>query len=595
MSLFLMNRYLGDDADESVSNKESRSKALLVKLQQKAKEKEKQIKTLPDTAVIGKEEGTNTGGEKEEETEHNRTKEDAGKTSAQTGFTILGGFENKPIQKVHRVLPQWLAQPDVIHRDIKSNLLPISDFQGISAKLVKKLENNGIQHFFPVQAEVIPAILESVHHGLLVGQGGYKPRDICVSAPTGSGKTLVFVIPVIQALMDRVVCEVRVLVVLPTKELAQQVCKVFTLYSEGTSLKVVMLAGQKSFAAEQASLTENRGGIRRSLADIIVATPGRLVDHINKNSGLCLEHLRFLIIDEADRMIDSMHQSWLSQVTKAVYRSGSGPEAMSIFKRTEPSHITAASLSPPQIPLQKLLFSATLTHNPEKLQQLGLHQPRLFSSVHSRFNATDSSQPSTPGTTSQTQDRFNFPEGLTVREYYVPCTLSKKPLHFILRMKFSPILCFTNSREAAHRLYLLVQLFGGVQAAEFSSRLSPGERKKTLKDFEQGKIQLLISTDAAARGIDINGVKCVVNYDAPQYIRTYIHRVGRTARAGKTGLAFTFLLGVQEKNFLQMVVEAGSPGVQKQIVKPENLKSMEARYEQTLQELATVIKDEKAN
>ncbi|KAM3861531.1 ATP-dependent RNA helicase DDX51-like [Diretmus argenteus] len=674
-------RYLGDDADESVSNKESRSKALLVKLQQKAKEKEKQsqkviksqshkdhlpevqtdtqevkkkrkaeensnhetkhskkrkgevtptvplhvsdtvnheefskekkkkkkgakekpkndksVKTLPDTAVIGKEEGTNTGGEKEEETEHNRTKEDAGKTSAQTGFTILGGFENKPIQKVHRVLPQWLAQPDVIHRDIKSNLLPISDFQGISAKLVKKLENNGIQHFFPVQAEVIPAILESVHHGLLVGQGGYKPRDICVSAPTGSGKTLAFVIPVIQALMERVVCEVRVLVVLPTKELAQQVCKVFTLYSEGTSLKVVMLAGQKSFAAEQASLTENRGGIRRSLADIIVATPGRLVDHINKNSGLCLEHLRFLIIDEADRMIDSMHQSWLSQVTKAVYRSGSGPEAMSIFKRTEPSHITAASLSPPQIPLQKLLFSATLTHNPEKLQQLGLHQPRLFSSVHSRFNATDSSQPSTPGTTSQTQDRFNFPEGLT--EYYVPCTLSKKPLlilHFILRMKFSPILCFTNSREAAHRLYLLVQLFGGVQAAEFSSRLSPGERKKTLKDFEQGKIQLLISTDAAARGIDINGVKCVVNYDAPQYIRTYIHRVGRTARAGKTGLAFTFLLGVQEKNFLQMVVEAGSPGVQKQIVKPENLKSMEARYEQTLQELATVIKDEKAN
>ncbi|KAM3861528.1 ATP-dependent RNA helicase DDX51-like [Diretmus argenteus] len=555
-----------------------------------------EVKTLPDTAVIGKEEGTNTGGEKEEETEHNRTKEDAGKTSAQTGFTILGGFENKPIQKVHRVLPQWLAQPDVIHRDIKSNLLPISDFQGISAKLVKKLENNGIQHFFPVQAEVIPAILESVHHGLLVGQGGYKPRDICVSAPTGSGKTLAFVIPVIQALMERVVCEVRVLVVLPTKELAQQVCKVFTLYSEGTSLKVVMLAGQKSFAAEQASLTENRGGIRRSLADIIVATPGRLVDHINKNSGLCLEHLRFLIIDEADRMIDSMHQSWLSQVTKAVYRSGSGPEAMSIFKRTEPSHITAASLSPPQIPLQKLLFSATLTHNPEKLQQLGLHQPRLFSSVHSRFNATDSSQPSTPGTTSQTQDRFNFPEGLT--EYYVPCTLSKKPLlilHFILRMKFSPILCFTNSREAAHRLYLLVQLFGGVQAAEFSSRLSPGERKKTLKDFEQGKIQLLISTDAAARGIDINGVKCVVNYDAPQYIRTYIHRVGRTARAGKTGLAFTFLLGVQEKNFLQMVVEAGSPGVQKQIVKPENLKSMEARYEQTLQELATVIKDEKAN
>ncbi|KAG8011024.1 ATP-dependent RNA helicase DDX51, partial [Nibea albiflora] len=628
-------RYLGEEEDKSVS-KESRSQALLAKLQQKAKEKQRQSLTelkrlqpeeqqgtkkkrkadkdcnqepqgqkkrkseaessfgsdsdsqdelvkekkkdkkganekqkkkkkkeqsgLSDTVTgtDGKEgtDGTDrtdgqkdVAGREDAETENNTQKQTTEKTSAPTGFTVLGGFENKPVQKVHRVLPEWLAQPDVIHRDIKSNLVPVPDIPGLCAPLVKKLQNNGIQHFFPVQTEVIPAILESAQQGLLIGRGGYKPRDICVSAPTGSGKTLAFVIPVIQVLMERVVCEVRALAVLPTKELAQQVCKVFTSYAEGSTLKVVMLAGQKTFAAEQDSLSELRGGMRRSLADIVVATPGRLVDHINKNSGFCLEHLRFLIIDEADRMIDSMHQSWLSQM-----------------------------------PLQKLLFSATLTQNPEKLQQLGLHQPRLFSSIHGQSSASSA-------TPTQKQDRFDFPQGLT--EYYVPCTLSKKPLlilHFILRMKLSPILCFTNSRETAHRLYLLVQLFGGIQAAEFSSRLSPGERKKTLKEFEQGKIQLLISTDAAARGIDVSGVRSVVNYDAPQYIRTYIHRIGRTARAGKAGLAFTFLLGVQEKNFLQMVTEAGSPGIQKQIVKPENLKGMEARYEQTLQELANAIK-----
>ncbi|XP_041662052.1 ATP-dependent RNA helicase DDX51 isoform X2 [Cheilinus undulatus] len=661
MSLFLVNRYLGEEDDGSVS-KESRSLALLAKLKQKAKEKQKQSfteqkhkpeeqtkqkavkkkrkadkessreselkhkrrKSEVETASVSdsdnqdevdekkkkKEEkqkkkkkkshsggsveadvtaaeteaGEDVGGEKKDAQTENETQKQA---SAETGFQILGGFETKPVQKVHRVLPQWLAQPDVIHRDIKSNLVPVSDVPGLSAQLVKQIQNNGIQQLFPVQAEVIPAILESAQTGFLIGRGGYKPRDICVSAPTGSGKTLAFVIPVIQVLMERVVCEVRALAVLPTKELAQQVSKVFTSYAEGTSLKVVMLAGQKTLAAEQASLSELRGGKRRSLADIVVATPGRLVDHINKNSGLNLEHLRFLIIDEADRMIDSMHQSWLSQVVKAVYRPERGAES-SIFRRTEPAHVTAASLSPPQMPLQKLLFSATLTQNPEKLQQLGLHQPRLFSSVHGQTGTT-------PAAPTLKQDRFDFPQGLT--EFYVPCTLSKKPLlvlHFILRMKLNPILCFTNSRETAHRLLLLVQLFGGVQAAEFSSRLSPGERKKTLKEFEQGKIQLLISTDAAARGIDINGVKCVVNYDAPQYIRTYIHRIGRTARAGKAGLAFTFLLGVQEKNFLQMVLEAGSPGIQKQIVKPENLKSMEARYEQTLQELADVIKEEKS-
>ncbi|XP_037305358.2 ATP-dependent RNA helicase DDX51 [Pungitius pungitius] len=668
MSLFVVNRYLGENENESVP-KESRSQALLAKLQQKAKEKQRQsqterkrplkerteeqevkkkrkadknstqepecrkkrksedlplfnancdhepveeaqrnetgandkqkkkktktekssspVKGSPDTPETGRDEPEVTGGEEEEAQAGNVTLiETTEKTPAPTGFTVLGGFESKPVQKVHRVLPQWLAQPDVIHRDIRSNLVPVADLPQLSALLVKKLQINGIHQLFPVQAEVIPAILESAQQGLLIGRGGYKPRDICVSAPTGSGKTLAFVIPVIQVLTERVVCEVRALAVLPTKELAQQVCKVFKSYAEGTSLKVVMLAGQKSLAAEEASLSELRGGTRRSLADIVVATPGRLVDHINKNSGLSLEHLRFLIIDEADRMIDSMHQSWLSQVVKAVYRSGGGADPVSIFRRNEPAHVTAASLSPPQMPLQKLLFSATLTQNPEKLQQLGLHQPRLFSSIHSHSG--------TPQASAQTQGGFDFPQGLT--EYYVPCTMSKKPLlilHFILRMKLSPVLCFTNSRETAHRLHLLVQFFGGIQAAEFSSRLSPAERKKTLKEFEQGKIQLLISTDAAARGIDINGVKCVVNYDAPQYIRTYIHRIGRTARAGKPGLAFTFLLGVQEKSFLQMVVEAGTPGIQKQIVKPENLKGMEARFEQTLQELANAIKEEK--
>uniref|UniRef100_A0A665WMT8 ATP-dependent RNA helicase n=1 Tax=Echeneis naucrates TaxID=173247 RepID=A0A665WMT8_ECHNA len=621
------HRYLGEDADRSIL-KTSQSQALLAKLQQKAKKKQRQTlieqkrelpeeqhnvqnkrkadkipsqwtsqhkkrrsEVLPLDVVDSEycEEKRNKGKESREGRVKNEPpKQPTEKTSAPMGFTVMGGSENKPVQKVHRVLPQWLAQPDMIQRDIKSNLVPVPDISGLCAALVKKLENNGIRHFFPVQAEVIPAILENTQ-GLLIGRGGYKPRDICVSAPTGSGKTLAFVIPITQVLMERVVCEVRALAVLPTKDLAEQVYKVFMSYAEGTTLRVAMLAGQRSFAAEQALLSEQRGNRRRSLVDIVVATPGRLVDHINKNSGLCLDHLRFLIIDEADRMIDSMHQFWLSQVAKAVYRSEreSQTRTMSIFTRTDPAHVTAASLSPPQIPLQKLLFSATLTQNPEKLQQLGLYRPRLFSS-------TNSNSDNTPGAPAHKQDCFDFPKGLT--EYYIPCTLSKKPLlilHCIQHMKLSPILCFTNSRKTAHRLFQLVQLFGGVHTAEFSSRLSPGERKKTLKKFEQGKIQLLVSTDAAARGIDINGVKCVVNYDAPQYIRTYIHRVGRTARAGKTGLAFTFLLAVQEKNFLQMVEKAGSPGINKQIVKPENLRSMEAQYQQILQELANVIKDEK--
>uniref|UniRef100_A0A8D3CXE4 ATP-dependent RNA helicase n=1 Tax=Scophthalmus maximus TaxID=52904 RepID=A0A8D3CXE4_SCOMX len=472
-----------------------------------------------------------------------------------------------------RVLPQWLAQPQVIHRDMKNNLVPVSEVFNTLKKI--KVVNN-YWDVSTVQAEVIPAILESLQPGLLFGRGGYQPRDICVSAPTGSGKTLAFVIPVIQVLMRRVVCEVRALAVLPTKEL---VSRSECLPCTNAAVAVYLHKAQRNmlYSSPVQVCKVFTGGRRCSLADVVVATPGRLVDHINKNSGLCLEHLRFLIIDEADRMIDSMHQSWLSQVVRAVYRSGSDSRATSMFSRTEPAQVTAASLSPPQMFLQKLLFSATLTQNPEKLQQRPPPAPTL--QLHPRHASSPRHK----------QDRFDFPQGLT--EHYVPCTLSKPLLilHFILRLKLSPILCFTNSRETAHRLFLLVQLFGGVNAAEFSSRLSPGERKKTLKEFEQGKIQLLVSTDAAARGID-DGVKCVVNYDAPQYIRTYIHRIGRTARAGKAGLAFTFLLQVQEKSFLQMVAEAGSPGIQKQIVKPENLQTMEARYEQTLRELEKVVK-----
>lgn len=197
------------------------------------------------------------------------------------------------------------------------------------------------------------------------------------------------------------------------------------------------------------------------------------------------------------------------------------------------------SLSPPQIPLQKLLFSATLTQNPEKLQQLGLHQPRLFSSVHGHAKTT-------PAAPSQKQDRFDFPEGLTVRGkqaenhvsssfHVVNAVTGYRNIMCHARSAISPSWSSTSScvwnsaqpsvlptLERQHtgrqlfkhfteqflsifvavqtqhlstflfRLHLLVQLFGGIQAAEFSSRLSPGERKKTLKDFEQGKIQLWV-------------------------------------------------------------------------------------------------------
>lgn len=351
----------------------------------------------------------------------------------------------------------------------------------------------------------------------------------------------------------------------------------------------------------------------RCLADIMVATPGRLVDHVDQTPGFSLQHLRFLvghrlegglgrelkltlascllqIIDEADRMIDSMHQSWLPRVVAAAFPSEGPKDPCALLQRTQPRVVTAASMCCPQMPLQKLLFSATLTQNPEKLQQLGLYQPRLFS-TGSAYRA-----PSNPGidVDGDSGGKYTFPVGLT--HHYVPCSLRFKPLvilHLILEMNFSRVLCFTNSRENSHRLFLLVQAFGGVTVAEFSSRYGPGQRKSILKQFEQGKIQLLISTDATARGIDVQGVQLVVNYDAPQYLRTYVHRVGRTARAGKSGQAFTLLLKVQERRFLHMLEEGGVPGMERHDTPSELLQPLVPRYEEALSVLEKAVKEER--
>ncbi|VFV36455.1 dead (asp-glu-ala-asp) box [Lynx pardinus] len=347
----------------------------------------------------------------------------------------------------------------------------------------KKLRAHGISSYFPVQAAVIPALLESTANGFLVARGGYRPSDLCVSAPTGSGKTLAFVIPVVQALLCRAVCQVRALVVLPTKELAQQVSKVFNVYTDATPLRVALITGQKSLVKEQETLVQRTADGFRCLADVVVATPGRLVDHIDQTPGFSLRHLRFLVIDEADRMIDSMHQSWLPRVVEAAFPSDSAKEPCALLQRRRLRATTAASTCCPQMPLQKLLFSATLTQNPEKLQQLGLHQPRLFSTGLARGGPKD--------VDGDSGGKYTFPAGLS--HCYVPCSLRTKPLvilHLILERNFSRVLCFTNSRENSHRLFLLVQAFGGVTAAEFSSRCGPGQRKVVLKQFEQGRIRL---------------------------------------------------------------------------------------------------------
>ncbi|XP_027627174.1 ATP-dependent RNA helicase DDX51 [Tupaia chinensis] len=485
------------------------------------------------------------------------------------------------LQQVQPFLPRWLAEPRRVKKNVTADLVPIENIPEVHPDLQKQLRAHGISSYFPVQAAVIPVVLESAANGFLVGRGGYRPSDLCVSAPTGSGKTLAFVIPVVQALLHRVVCHVRALVVLPTKELAQQVSKVFNVYTDATPLRVALLTGQKPLAKEQESLVQKTPDGYRCLADIVVATPGRLVDHIDQTPAFSLQQLRFLVGRRPGAWVPS----------RADPAAPPPPQAApwDLLQRRQPQALTAASTCRPQMPLQKLLFSATLTQNPEKLQQLGLYQPRLFTTGLPQRSPGDAGA----DVDGSSGGKYAFPAGLS--HHFVPCSLSSKPLvalHLVLRKDFSRILCFTNSRENSHRLFLLVRAFGGVNAAEFSSRLGPGCRKRLLKQFEQGKIQLLISTDATARGIDVPGVELVLNYDAPQYPRAYVHRVGRTARAGQTGQAFTLLLRVQERRFLQMLAEAGVPTLERHEIPGDVLQPLVPRYEEALTELEGTVREE---
>ncbi|XP_074177558.1 ATP-dependent RNA helicase DDX51 [Rhinolophus sinicus] len=639
MALFHVARYTGPEAAAAEAEADGRARALLERLQCRARERQRQRQSrqqepeeaTPAAGSAGKRRrrprrsrrrqssgtpgspqaprskrrkaaGADGGADSSEEAPGDSSvdAEAAGPEEAPGGrppdeacapparALVLGAFGRSRAPKVRPFLPAWLAEPSCVGKNVTEDLVPIEDIPEVHPDLQKKLRAHGISSYFPVQAAVIPAVLESVASGFLVGRGGYQPSDLCVSAPTGSGKTLAFVIPVVQALLPRVVCQVRALVVLPTKELAQQVNKVFNIYTDATPLRVALVTGQKSLAREQESLVQKTADGFRCLADIVVATPGRLVDHIDQTPGFSLQQLRFLVIDEADRMMDSMHQSWLPRVVAAAFPNDGTKGPFALFQRRQLQAVTAASTCCPQMPLQKLLFSATLTQNPEKLQQLGLYQPRLFSTGLAHGDRGDASEDVDSG------GKYTFPVGLT--HHYVPCSLRAKPLvvlHLILDMNFSRVLCFTNSRENSHRLFLLVQAFGGVTVAEFSSRFGPGRRRTVLKQFEQGKIQLLISTDATARGIDVQGVQLVVNYDAPQYLRTYVHRVGRTARAGNTGQAFTLLLKVQERRFLQMLAEAGAPELERHDVPSKLLQPLVPQYEEALAQLERAVKEER--
>lgn len=350
---------------------------------------------------------------------------------------------------------------------------PIDSIQSlINPQLYQNLLDLGYSQLFPVQSAIIPQLLKTGPN-----------RDYAIQAPTGSGKTVAFLIPIIQQIINRAVPHIRALIVLPTRELAQQVYKVLCQLTKDTKLKSHLLIGAQNFANEHGKLTELIGSRKYSTCDVVVCTPGRLVDHID--GGLNLKRVRYLVVDEADRMTGQ----WLQKID-SVIQGGA---------------------------VQKLLFSATLASDPQFLSALKLRHPKLYTSG------------------------WTTPSGL-VEEFIRLKSAKEKPaaIKRLLEGDGNSALIFTNTLTAATSLNALLNEMG-LNSDELSSNLEDWKRKNAIKKFKKGALKAIVCSDIAARGLDIDGCNMVINYDIAPLAANHVHRSGRTARAGREGSSVTLV------------------------------------------------------
>ena len=311
-------------------------------------------------------------------------------------------------------------------------------------------------------------------------------RDIIACAQTGTGKTAAFVLPMLHHLASGSAIHAggnlpRALVLTPTRELCQQVQRAAATYGKFTSLRSTSIYGG-------AGMDQQVKALRRG-ADIIVATPGRLLDHMQRKT-VDLSGIRILVLDEADRMLD---MGFIHDVRKII-------AAVPARRQT-------------------MLFSATISADIRTLASNILHDPQ----------------------TVQVGERRN-PAETIVQHFYSAPGGSKIDLlvHALEAEKMQSVLVFSRTKHGADKISRRLERTGIASAAIHSNR-TQSQREKALEGFKDGKFRVLVATDIAARGIDVSGISHVVNYDIPQYPEDYIHRIGRTGRAGATGDAITFV------------------------------------------------------
>jgi ATP-dependent RNA helicase RhlE len=337
---------------------------------------------------------------------------------------------------------------------------------GLAQPLLDALRDAGYERPTPIQRDAIPVAL--------------KGRDLIGLAQTGTGKTASFTLPIVHRLLGGP-RRTRVLILTPTRELCLQVEESFRKYSKYAPIDVIPVFGGVGYEPQEKAL---RRGV-----DAVVATPGRLLDHLEKRN-VDFSYLETLVLDEADRMLDMGFAPQINRIIEQIPR----------YRQT-------------------LLFSATMLPEIEALGRKYLRKPIVV----------------------QVGRRSSAATTVTHAVYPVPRQRKNDLLvHLLSERDHDSVLVFTRTKSGADRVVQDLER-AGIDAGAMHADKSQKDRMQALEDFKSGKLRVLVATDIAQRGLDISGITHVINYDVPQQPEDYVHRIGRTGRAAATGDAYTFM------------------------------------------------------
>ncbi|KAH9759130.1 DEAD-box ATP-dependent RNA helicase 28 [Citrus sinensis] len=394
----------------------------------------------------------------------------------------------------------------------------------LSRPLLRACEALGYSKPTPIQAACIPLALTG--------------RDICGSAITGSGKTAAFALPTLERLLYRPkrIPAIRVLILTPTRELAVQVHSMIEKIAQFTDIRCCLVVGGLSTKMQETAL--------RSMPDIVVATPGRMIDHLRNSMSVDLDDLAVLILDEADRLLELGFSAEIHELVR---------------------------LCPKR--RQTMLFSATLTEDVDELIKLSLTKPLRLSA-----------DPSAKRPSTLTEEVVRIRRMREVNQEAVLLSLCSKTFT-------SKVIIFSGTKQAAHRLKILFGL-AALKAAELHGNLTQAQRLEALELFRKQHVDFLIATDVAARGLDIIGVQTVINYACPRDLTSYVHRVGRTARAGREGYAVTFVTD-NDRSLLKAIAKRAGSKLKSRIVAEQSITKWSKIIEQMEDQVAAILQEER--